>query len=262
MAAIEEVLARARLALVPPPRLVLSDWIERHVLLPDGVSAQPGPVRLWPFQREIADAIGDPLVERVTVVKSVRVGYTTLLTGAIGGFVVNDPAPILALLPTEADVVDFLRAQQREVAAGVGLLYEQLTGDLSATNYSSARFGLLEHRRRLRLLQRTVLVDQLLAPLWRRFVELAEHNRWVPPGTAAGPAPRWVLPGFEATDPEKEVRADALAVENRFKSRVEVIESRGLDIDELDAEIAADRFRPPAAARAVTAAPPAEETAP
>ena len=71
-----------------------------------------------------------------------------------------------------------------------------------------------------------------------------------------------MLPGFEATDPEKEVRADALAVENGFKSRVEVIESRGLDIDELDAEIAADRFRPPAAARAVTAAPPAEETAP
>ena len=44
----------------------------------------PGRVRLWPYQREIADAISDPLIERVTLVKPVRVGFTTLLTGAIG----------------------------------------------------------------------------------------------------------------------------------------------------------------------------------
>lgn len=227
------------------------------------------------------DATSDALQMRLKT-EALFTGFVRDLEGGAGGLASGagpvaglelEPGSLVNLPPGtditfsspsagSANVVDFLRAQQREVAAGVGLLYEQLTGDLSATNYSSARFGLLEHRRRLRLLQRTVLVDQLLAPLWRRFVELAEHNLWVPPGTAAGPAPRWVLPGFEATDPEKEVRADALAVENRFKSRVEVIESRGLDIDELDAEIAADRFRPPAAASAATAARPAEETAP
>lgn len=73
---------RALTALRPPPRLKLSEWIERNVFLPDGVTALPGPVRLWPFQREIADAIGDPAIERVTLVKPVRVGFTTLLTGA------------------------------------------------------------------------------------------------------------------------------------------------------------------------------------
>jgi phage terminase large subunit GpA-like protein len=65
-------------------------------------------VRLWPYQRGIADAIGDPLLERVTVLKPVRVGLTTLLTGAIASFVANDPAPILALLPTESDCRDYV----------------------------------------------------------------------------------------------------------------------------------------------------------
>lgn len=105
---LDRVERSARRSLIPPPRLRLSDWIEREVILPDGVSALPGPVRLWPFQREIADAIGDPAIERVTLVKPVRVGFTTLLTSAIASFVANEPAPILALLPTEADCRDYV----------------------------------------------------------------------------------------------------------------------------------------------------------
>ncbi len=94
--------------LIPPPRRRLSDWIEQNLVLPEGVSALPGAIRLYAFQREIADAIGDPAIERVTLVKPVRVGFTTLLTGALAGYVANDPAPILALLPTEADCRDYM----------------------------------------------------------------------------------------------------------------------------------------------------------
>jgi phage terminase large subunit GpA-like protein len=89
--------------LIPPWRLQLSSWIEQNIRLPEGTSALPSCMRLWPYQRDIADAISDPLVERVSLVKSVRVGFTTLLTGAIGSFVANEPAPILCLLPTEGD---------------------------------------------------------------------------------------------------------------------------------------------------------------
>ncbi|MFE3837909.1 phage terminase large subunit family protein [Pseudogemmobacter sonorensis] len=108
MPTIAEIQRNALRALIPPPRLRLSEWIEREIRLPEGVSAQPGPVRLWPFQREIADAIGDPLVERVSLVKPVRVGFTTLLTSALAAFVANDPAPILCLLPAEADCRDYM----------------------------------------------------------------------------------------------------------------------------------------------------------
>lgn len=91
-----------------PPRLPLSQWIERNLRLPEGLVAKPGPIRLWPFQREIADAITDPEIERVTVKKCVRVGYTTLLTGATASYVANEPAPILTLLPTEDDCRNYI----------------------------------------------------------------------------------------------------------------------------------------------------------
>jgi len=108
MQTIDAVKVRALSALIPPPRLCLSEWIEANLNLPEGVSAQPGPVRLWPFQREIADAIGDPMIERVTLVKPVRVGFTTLLTSALAAYIANDPAPILSLQPAESDCRDYM----------------------------------------------------------------------------------------------------------------------------------------------------------
>ena len=108
MTALLEARRRALAACRPPPRLPLSAWIEANLRLPEGLSALPGPLRLWPYQRGIADAIGDPSIERVTLVKPVRVGFTTLLTGALASYVVNEPAPILCLLPTESDARDYV----------------------------------------------------------------------------------------------------------------------------------------------------------
>jgi phage terminase large subunit GpA-like protein len=107
MPALAEVRRRALASLIPPERLPLSEWIEANVRLPQGLAATPGPVRLWPHQKGIADAIGDPAIERVTVLKSSRVGFTALLCAAIGHHCVNDPAPVLCLQPTESDVRDF-----------------------------------------------------------------------------------------------------------------------------------------------------------
>jgi phage terminase large subunit GpA-like protein len=89
---------------VTPQRPVpLSAWIEDNIRLPAGISAVAGPIKLHPYQRAIADAIADPKVERVTVIKSARVGFTTLLVGAIAHFIVREPSPILVLMPTESD---------------------------------------------------------------------------------------------------------------------------------------------------------------
>lgn len=106
--ALAELRRRALASLIPPARLPLSEWIEGHVRLPEGVSALPGAMRLWPYQRAIADAIGNPTIERVTLVKPVRVGFTSLLTGCLASHVVNDPAPVLVLQPTEADCRDYM----------------------------------------------------------------------------------------------------------------------------------------------------------
>lgn len=133
MPTIEEIRATALRALMPPPRLRLSEWIEREVILPEGVSSLPGPVRLWPFQREIADAIGDPMIERVTLVKPVRVGFTTLLTSAVASFVANDPAPILCLLPTEADCRDYVVSDVEPIFSASPAVSAVLSGDIDET---------------------------------------------------------------------------------------------------------------------------------
>jgi phage terminase large subunit GpA-like protein len=97
-------LARETLALLRPPLpLTLSEWTEQNFVLADGSSARPGRFRLWPFQREILDAIGDPTIERVTVVKPTRVGYTKILCASIGATAAIDPCAMILLVPTDDD---------------------------------------------------------------------------------------------------------------------------------------------------------------
>ena len=133
---------RFRAALRPPPRLRLSEWLEQHVRLPEGTTALPGPLRLWPWQRGIADAITDPTVQRVTLVKPVRVGFTTLLTGAIAAHISNDPAPILALFPTESDCRGYMVSDVEPLFAAT----PAVAGVLAADTDESARNTLM-HRR-------------------------------------------------------------------------------------------------------------------
>lgn len=129
MTTIADIRVAALRSLIPPPRLQLSEWIESNIRLPEGVSALPGAVRLWPYQPEIADAISDPEIERVTLIKPTRVGFTTLLSGAIGAFVVNEPSPILCLLPTESDCRDYIVSDIEPIFAASPALRGTLAAD-------------------------------------------------------------------------------------------------------------------------------------
>lgn len=141
-----------------------------------------------------------------------------------------------------AQAVDFLKAQDREIAAGAGLTYEALTGDLADANYSSARVGLLDFRRRAEMLQRSLIEGQFLRPLWRRWVELQALAGTIPDAELPDyRAVRFVAPGWQWVDPQKEVAAEVAAIEAGIKSRAEVVAARGRDLEELDAERAADR---------------------
>jgi phage terminase large subunit GpA-like protein len=87
----------------PPERLRLDQWIEANIVLPSSISALPGRVKLYSYQKEIASAITDQLYERVTLCKASRLDFTTLLTTTIGHFAVNEPASVICLLPTQDD---------------------------------------------------------------------------------------------------------------------------------------------------------------
>lgn len=145
-----------------------------------------------------------------------------------------------------AQAVDFLRSQDREIAAGVGLTFEALTGDLGEANYSSARVGLLEFRRRAEMMQRNLIEDMFLRPVWQRWTETRALGGQIaadPVTVADHMAVRFVAPGWAWVDPQNEVAADVAAIDAGLKSREEVVAGRGRDIDELDEERARDADR-------------------
>lgn len=146
-----------------------------------------------------------------------------------------------------AQAVDFLRAQDREIAAGVGLTFEMLTGDLGEANYSSARVGLLDFRRRAEMLQRLLIERQFLRPLWRRRIEVQALAGAIPAEALADYLLiRFVAPGWQWVDPRNEIEGEVAAITAGLKSREEVVAARGRDIDELDEERARDAARAPA----------------
>lgn len=178
--------------------------------------------------------------------------------GAAGALEVTLEPGAMRILPPGADVtfspqpqglrdaVAFLAATDREIAAGSGLTYEQLTGDLGAANYSSARVGLLDFRRRAEALQRHLIEGQFLRPLWRRWIDVQTLAGLIPAdplSQADHRAVRFIGPGFDWIDPESQVAAEVLAMQNGLKSREEIVAARGRDLDELDAEIARDGAR-------------------
>lgn len=124
-------------ALVPPPPLDFPSWIEATVRLPGEVSAQAGPIRLTKVQRGIAEAMGDPLIERVTVVKPVRLGYSTLLSALAAYHVAHDPAPILAVLPTESDARGWMVDDVEPILAASPDLRGRLTDDADPSGRST-----------------------------------------------------------------------------------------------------------------------------
>jgi phage terminase large subunit GpA-like protein len=93
-------LASAWAALRAPPKIALSEWADRHFRMSPESSATPGRWKTIAYQRGIMDAITDPRVERVSVQKSARIGYTKMIDAAIGYFIDGDPCPILVVQPS------------------------------------------------------------------------------------------------------------------------------------------------------------------
>ena len=99
-----------------------------------------------------------------------------------------------------------MRVTAREVAAGLGVPYEIVTRRPTQVNFSSARVGLMEFRRRCEALQHNVIVFQFCRRVWRRFVTTEIlSGRFDAPGFEHDPEPylaaRWMPPRFPWVDP-------------------------------------------------------------
>ena len=136
----------------------------------------------------------------------------------------------------------------RTMAAGVGLTYEQLTGDYSMVTYSSARAATLEFRRFCEAVQHHVMVFQFCRRVWTEFMRWQVLSGTVSASAFADPSKglqsaKWLPPSWPWVDPLKDANAAIREMEANLRSRSEVIAERGYDAEEVDAEIAADRSR-------------------
>jgi len=98
-----DILKDALLAFKPPEKLTLSQWASKFARLSLESSSEGGRWKSIPYQVGMMDAMTDPDIEQVTVMKSARVGYTKMLNHLIGYHVHQDPCNIMIVQPTLDD---------------------------------------------------------------------------------------------------------------------------------------------------------------
>ncbi len=142
----------------------------------------------------------------------------------------------------------FIKSMLREIAAGIGVTYEGMTGDLTGVNYSSIRAGLVKFRRACRMVQENLVIFQWSRPLWKAFIEACVFAGHISAEDYAANQREylnvvWRFPKWEWVDPLKDVQADVREVLAGLASRSEKIAERGRSAEDVDEEIKRDQDR-------------------
>ncbi len=142
----------------------------------------------------------------------------------------------------------FERQTLLRIGAGLGMPYDMLTGDLSQTSYSSIRAGILSFRRLCEQIQYGVFIFQFCRPVWQAFLEAAVlagqlDARDYQANRADYLAVEWHTPKWAWVDPEKDVKAEVIAIRSGLKSRSMSINETGMDEEEVDRQISRDNER-------------------
>jgi lambda family phage portal protein len=143
---------------------------------------------------------------------------------------------------------DFMRQQLLAAAAGAGLPYEILTGDMRDVNDRALRVVLNEFRRRLEQLQFGVYVHQLCRPVRAAWMDMAVLSGALALDDYAQRRreylrTRWVPQGWAYIHPVQDVQSRMLEVNAGFASRSEMVLRTGYDAETVDEENAADAAR-------------------
>ena len=147
--------------------------------------------------------------------------------------------------PSVREFSDYSRATLRAIATGLGVSYEDLTGDYSNVNYSSARMARLRHWSRVEDWRWRMVIPQLCEPVWAWAMQAATIAG-VPGGDLGGgdsfvPMPAtWSAPPLPMIEPDKEGLAYTRNVRAGLMSLSEALRERGYDPTEVLEEIASD----------------------
>lgn len=142
-----------------------------------------------------------------------------------------------------ANIVAQITREHMIVASALGIPYHILTGDLSRANYISLRGSFLDFYAILDIWQRLVVVPRLIAPAWRRKMQVAALeipglNTRQRAAIAAAPAV-FTVPRRQHIDPLKDAYAEQLEIRSGVTSMPDALAKRGKTTVEHYAEIAA-----------------------
>ncbi len=178
----------------------------------DGVATTENPDGGYPLEE-----LGPGLVQRLREGESVTFGSPPQVTG----------------------YAEYTKTVLREIAAGMGISYEALVGDMESVNFSSGRMGWLEFQRSIDGWRNHMLIPQLCQPIGQWFLDAASAVN----GKEYEAEIAWTPPRREMIDPTKEITAAIKAIRGGLSSRSYEVRKLGHDPEVLDAEIANDNAR-------------------
>lgn len=149
----------------------------------------------------------------------------------------------------------FVKRQLQSIASGLGISYHSLSGDLEGVNYSSIRAGVLEDREVFKGLQNW-FIRSFIRPVyeeWLGLEHMAGRIRIAPRGggqpiALRRPVEEYMPAHFQGrrwawVDPQKDGYANQLAIQQRLKSRSQIIREQGDDPDEVFRACAQDEAK-------------------
>ena len=148
--------------------------------------------------------------------------------------------------PPEAGTTyaEFMRSQNLGTAAGQGLPYEIMSGDILNVSDRTLRIVVNEFRRYAEQRQWQIIVPMMCQPVRDYWVDQAVLAGAISISDSDG-AKRveWSPQGWAYIHPVQDVQAKQLEVQSGFRSRSSVISERGDDPEKVDNERSADKKR-------------------
>jgi len=145
--------------------------------------------------------------------------------------------------PIGMDSIAFMRLTERELAAGLGLPGHLMHGAIDEGNFGNMRAALIAFHEKVDLLQHSIFVFQFLRRVYERWLTLEILSGRIRVRADDMMTPVWVTPKQTWIDPLKDAQAEELMFRNGFKSRREIVASRGVSIEVLDQDRADDLAR-------------------
>lgn len=138
--------------------------------------------------------------------------------------------------PSVREFGEYSKVKLRQTAAGMGTTYEDLTGDYSDYNFSSARMSRLAHWDDVHDWRWQMLIPQFCDPAWRWAMETAAIMGKVD----AVPTAEWTPPPMPMIEPDKEGLAIQRNVRSGIQTLSDALRERGYDPQAVLEEMATD----------------------